>query len=210
MKNIKSAVLFCLFIVASFGSTLVHADKYVAGKHYLKIFPEQPTISGDTVEIVEVFSYICPHCHRFQPHVEKWLKTHKPKGVKFVRMPAIFRDSWAIYARAYYTAEALGVVNQIHTPLFQAIHAHKRRLGSEPAMMQFFADNGVNNKDFKKTFNSFSVDSKVRRSRELSRRYKVQSTPSIVVSGKYVVDPGHASGNFDEMLNIVDFLLKKG
>lgn len=207
MRYVKKVLLLLLMapLVASAG---LFSPSFEQGVAYQVITPEQPTASGEKVEVLELFSYACPHCHRFEPFIERWLKT-KPENVKFVRLPVIFRDEWAIYAKAYYAAEALGVVDKIHGPLFSAIHSQKRRLSDESSMAAFFAEHGVSNADFRKVFNSFAVDSKVRRAKELTRRYGINSTPSIVVNGKYRVDGQMAGGLNDRMLQIVDYLVAK-
>lgn len=207
MKYMTKWLLFLLFVPA-LASAGLFSPALEEGKSYQVITPEQPTVSGEKVEVVELFSYACPHCYHFEPTIERWLKT-KPENVKFVRMPVIFRDDWAIYAKAYYTAEALGVLDKIHGPLFSALHAQKRRIGDEAALMAFFAEQGVSNADFKKVFNSFAVDSKVKRSKELTRRYGINSTPSMVVNGKYRVDGQMAGGLNDRFLQIVDGLIAK-
>jgi len=95
--------------------------KWEEGKNYFVIDPPQPTASGDKVEVLEVFSYACPHCAHFQPYADQ-LKQSLPAGAAFGYMPAIFNPSWEPYARAYYTAESLGVVDQTHQALFDALH----------------------------------------------------------------------------------------
>jgi len=105
---------------------LASASRVMAAEGYEMVTPAQPTTSKDKVEVVELFWYGCPHCYKFEPYVERWLK-RKPKNVKFVRMPGVFRASWEIHARAYYTAEILGVVDKVHKPMFEAIHEQKRR-----------------------------------------------------------------------------------
>lgn len=177
------------------------------GVDYTRIVPAQPTAHPGKIEVVELFWYGCPHCHRFQPYVEQWLK-NKPADVEYIRMPAILRDSWALHARAFYTAEALGKLEEIHMPLFDAIHKEKRDLNSEQALSRFFAEHGVDPAEFRKVFHSFAVDSKVRRARQMTRRYRTQGTPSVVVNGKYRSDPGVAKG-FDKLIQVIDYLVNK-
>lgn len=173
-----------------------------------KVLPQaQPTQNPDKIEVVELFWYGCPHCHKFEPYIEKWLKT-KPDYVDFIRMPAILREDWSLHARAYYTAETLGILDKIHKPMFDAIHVQKRYLFSEDALMEFFKEYGVSEKDFRNTFHSFTVDSKVRRARLMSRRYMAMGTPAVVVNGKYLTGPGMAKG-FDNLIKVINFLVAK-
>jgi thiol:disulfide interchange protein DsbA len=181
--------------------------KYQEGQAYQRILPAQPTANPQKVEVVEVFWYGCPHCHRFQPYVERWL-LGEPENVEFVRLPAILSEKWAIHARAYYAAEALGVLERIHPKLFDAIHVDKERLDTEKSLADFFARQGVDRAAFLEAFNSFAVNSKVSRARELTRRYGIEGTPAVVINGKYRTSPASA-GSFETLIDIMDHLVDR-
>jgi thiol:disulfide interchange protein DsbA len=181
------------------------AQGYDEGFDYQRIAPPLPTDTPGKVEVVELFWYGCPHCFRFEPIVERWLES-KPDDVAFKRVPAIFRDSWAPLARAYYTAEALGVLDRLHMALFEAIHLKRRNLNSEGALRTFFQEHGVSGEDFDRTYRSFAVESKVRRAMDLTRRYGINGVPSMVVDGKFRTD-GTLAGGLDEVPKIVDHLV---
>lgn len=185
-----------------------HAAEFEEGRNYSRIVPAQPTESPGKIEVVELFWYGCPHCYRFQPYLERWVK-RLPADVEYRRMPAILAGHWTVHANAYYTAEALGILDKIHKPLFDAMHAQKRRLDTEERLMEFFAEQGVSNEDFKKTFHSFSVEAKVRRAKEMSRRYETNATPSVVINGKYILDSGQVNGNYNSMLKVMDTLIEQ-
>lgn len=187
---------------------LAQAADFQEGINYTRIIPPQPTESKGKIEVVELFWYGCPHCHRFQPYLERWAK-QAPADVQYRRMPATLAEHWTILARAYYTAEALGVLDKTHKALFDAIHAQKRRLDTEERLADFFAEHGVSKDDFKKTFTSFAVEAKVRRAAEMTRRYNTEATPSVVVNGKYIINSGQADGNFNTMLKVIDYLVDK-
>jgi len=205
MKLFKLALLF---VIPFFVLTNASAEEAQSGALYQTITPPQPTSADEgMVEVVEVFSYGCSHCFRFDPILERWLKT-KPANVKFVRLPAIFSETLGMYARAYYTAEALGVLDKVHTPLFEAIHLQKRNMNTEAEIAALFAEHGVDQQQFEKAFRSFAVEAKVRRAVELGKRYGVHATPSMVVNGKYITDPGMTNG-FQGMLTEVDKLIKQ-
>jgi len=203
----KKLLLVTLLLLA--GSFSVHAasNDFQEGSAYKKISPEQPTADPGKVEVVELFWYGCPHCHRFQVHIDRWLKT-KPDNVNFIRMPAILNEEWALHARAFYSAQILGVLDKIHPALFHAIHEEKRKVFTEKALMAFFAEHGVNNDDFKKTFHSFAVDGKVRRAKQMTRRYRTRGTPTVVVNGKYTSGPGMA-GSFTKLIDVINYLIEK-
>jgi thiol:disulfide interchange protein DsbA len=209
MKRLLTLIL--PFLLISLVSQATYAQEaFVEGVNYQPIVPAQPTVNPDKVEVTEVFWYRCPHCFRFQPFIERWQKT-KPDNVDYVRLPAIIRDDWSYYAAAFYTAQALGVLEKIHEPLFDAIHRQKRakELDQEENLMKFFAGFGVSNEDFRKTFHSFAVSSKVRRSDLMTSRYHIHGTPSVVVNGKYLVDPGMANNDYATMIKIINYLVEK-
>ena len=202
MRLLKLALLLIIPFVVASQATAQESETYKA------IIPAQPTSTEGKIEVVEIFSYGCSHCYRFETMLERWLK-NKPDNVEFVQLPAIFTQTLALYARAFYAAEALGVTEKIHTPFFEAIHVQKRRLNTEESIIDFFAANGVDKKDFQKAFRSFSVDAKMRRAADLGKRYGVQSTPSMVVNGKYITDPGMKRQDFRGMINTVNKLIEK-
>lgn len=178
------------------------ADKYSENKAYVRIQPPQPTADPSRVEVVEVFWYGCPHCHSFQPYVERWLLT-KPDNVSFTRLPAVLSERWAIHARAYYTAEALGVLEKVHPLLFDA---KARPRDTEDTLAEFFEKNaGIDRARFLSTFKSFAVDAKVARARDMTRRYGIEGTPAMVINGKYRTGPDMA-GSFENLIGVVDFL----
>jgi len=205
----KIVARFCVLTLLGLAFVTASAQAaYQEGVDYERIVPAQPTVAAKgKVEVVELFWYGCPHCFRFEPYIERWLPTVKDR-VDFIRLPAILRPSWAIHAKAFYTAKALGVFDQIHRPLFDAIHVEKRHLGDEDSLADFFAEHGVDKAAFHKAFNSFSVDSEVKRAMQMTRRYRAMGTPAMVVDGKYLTDPGMANG-FVNILKVVDSLVDK-
>ena len=203
-------LILCLFGLAQLASIAAAqgaADEFVLGKHYQAVTPAQPVQAGDKIEVLEVFWYGCPHCYDFEPYIDRWLST-KAADVEFRRMPAVFRQSWAAHAKAYYTAEALGVVDKIHAPLFKAIHEEKRTLDNESSLADFFAKYGVNKEEFSKTFNSFTVESKVRQAMHMVRQYGVNGVPAVIVSGKYQTS-GSLAGSYEQLLKVIDYLVDK-
>jgi thiol:disulfide interchange protein DsbA len=123
-------------------------------------------------------------------------------------MPAIFRDNWVAHARAFYTAELLGVKKQIHRPLFEAIHLRKQPLDTREELMKFFEMHGVSNDDFNKTYDSFAVESLLRKSQVMQQRYGVRGTPSVIVNGKYRVS-GSLAGSPEDMIKVIEALVER-
>jgi len=206
MKNITSLLRGATAaMIVTLG--LSGAGNVMAAQGYELVTPPQPTTSKDKVEVVELFWYGCPHCFKLEPYVERWLK-RKPKNVKFVRMPGMFRPSWEIHGRAYYTAEILGVVDKVHRPMFDAIHEQKRPMNTEAAIMALFKKNGVSEKDFKRAFHSFAVETKLRRAKDMGRRYGARGVPAIIVNGKYRISAQSAGGNA-KIFKVVNKLAKQ-
>jgi len=183
------------------------ADEYEEGIHYERVVPAQPTSTVNKVEVLEIFWYGCPHCFRLEPYVERWLKK-KPDNAQFVRLPGVFRPSWEVGARAYYTAELLGQFEHVHKPIFDALHLQKRKLDSEDAMRDFFAEQGVDKKEFIKTYKSFAVETRLRRAKTMTNRYGIDGVPALIVNGKYRVSARTAGSNA-ELMKVVDFLVAK-
>ncbi len=177
------------------------------GIEYKRLPSPMPTVDPKKIELLELFWYGCPHCYRFEPKLKKWLKK-KPANVVFVRVPAIFNPRWGFHAKVYYTAEVLGVLDKLHDALFEAIHVQRKQMKTVEEVRKLFVRYGVKPKDFDKAFASFMVDAKVRRAKDLTRRYGISGVPSLVVNGKYVTD-GPMASSAGGMLKVVDYLIEK-
>jgi len=184
------------------------------GFEYKLVQPVMGTADKNKVEVLEFFWYGCPHCNDFEPTLNKWLKT-KPENVNFVRVPAIFRESWSIHARAYYTAEALGILEKTHGAFFKAIHKDRMPLARIKDIEAFFVSHGVTAQAFKQAWNSFVVQSRVKRAITLTRRSGITGVPAMLVNGKYRTSAKDATINNpggkgdDAMLQVVDALVVK-
>jgi protein dithiol oxidoreductase (disulfide-forming) len=163
-----------------------------AGTDYELVRAAQPTGSpAGRIEVAEIFQYGCGGCAQFEPHLETWAG-EKPEYVDLVRIPAVWNALGELHARAFYTAEALGILERIHAPFFRAVHVEGNRLENEAKLREFFSSFGVDVKAFDATFSSFAVHTKVLRAKELVTRYGIGETPSIVVNGKYLTRGGLA------------------
>jgi thiol:disulfide interchange protein DsbA len=192
-------------LVASDPAGAPTTGRFEMGTHYLRLSPTQPTSSNpDQVEVAEVFWYGCPHCFNFDPFLERW-QTTKQDYVSFVRVPAVWNPLLQLHARAFYTAEALGKGAAMHSEFFREIHERGNMLDSEAKLQEFFGRHGVEAAAFKTAFDSFGVQEKLQRADELSRRYRIQSVPTIIVNGKYSTDGGQA-GSYDDLLVLIDEL----
>jgi thiol:disulfide interchange protein DsbA len=123
-------------------------------------------------------------------------------------MPAALNRGWQIHARVFYTAEALGVLDEVHEDLFREIHGKGKRLDTEESLVEFFERYGVTEEDFMDAFNSFAVQTKLRQSDSLVRRYRITGVPAIVVNGKYVTGADLAGGE-SRLFEVVNYLVEK-
>ena len=180
----------------------------VEGEHYRVLTPAQPTSSPpDKIEVAEMFMYSCPHCYTFEPFVNKY-KAEMPAHVNFVRVPASFNKMARVHAKAFYAAETLGILEDVHGDFFRAFHNERNRLANEKAVIDFFAKHGVDRAEAEKALESFAVDTKLRQADTLVRRYRIDSVPTLVVNGKYVTS-GSMAGSSDKLRDIVDYLVAK-
>jgi thiol:disulfide interchange protein DsbA len=174
---------------------------------YERIQPPQPTSSADKVEVIEVFAYTCSHCFHFQPFITGWEK-NKPPYVEFSRIPAVFHASWTPYAKAYYTAELLQVLDRIHIPLFRALHLQQKKLDSKEALMAFFMEQGLPKEKFNPIYDAPGVEIMIQRSIQKLKNYGIDGTPSLVINGKYRTS-GSLAGSFENMIKVLDILVAK-
>jgi thiol:disulfide interchange protein DsbA len=182
-------------------------DTYVMGEHYDIITPPVRTANPDKIEVVEFFWYGCGHCYTFEPVIGAWKKT-LPEDVDFRGSPAMWNKPMELHARAFYTAEVLGVLEQMNLILFQAMNVDGNRLSSEEELQKLFVANGVAAEDFSKAFKSFGVGSQVNQAAARARAAQITGTPAIMVNGKYHVSTRKA-GSQPEMLKVADFLIAK-
>ena len=178
-----------------------------AGKNYFLIEPPQPTSSGDKIEVLEVFSYACVHCAHFQPYADE-IKSKLPAYAQFEYLPAIFNDQWEAYARAFYCAQSLGVLDKTHQAVFNAVHRDHRPFRSFNDIAAFYGEQGVDSEKFTQLATSFEVQSKLARSKSLVPKFGVDGTPTIIINGKYRVT-GASAGGYPQLVALVDYLVKK-
>jgi thiol:disulfide interchange protein DsbA len=179
---------------------------YVEGTHYDRMAAPQRT-SQSKIEVVEFFWYGCGHCYTFEPMLTAWKNT-LADDVTLQPSPAIWRPPMDLHARAFYAAQALGVLDTLHMALFTAMNQEQKRLGSEQEIAQLFVANGVSATDFNKAWNSFGVGNQVTQAESRARGAKITGTPEMTVAGKYRIGARKA-GSQANMLKVADFLIEK-
>jgi len=183
------------------------ATTYEAGKDYDVITPPLRTVEGDKIEVAEFFWYGCSHCFHFEPILEEWKKT-LPADVAFRGIPAVWQDRMVLHAKAFYTAEALGVLDTMHPVLFNAMNVDRKPLASQQEIAALFTANGVSEEEFNKTFESFGVSMQVEQAVAAAKSAHITGTPALMVAGKYHVS-GRKAGTQADMLKVVDYLVEK-
>jgi thiol:disulfide interchange protein DsbA len=167
--------------------------------------PIATSVPEGKVEVIEFFWYGCPHCYTMEPQLEAWLEK-KPDNVVFKRVPSPLNPSWTVHAQFYYAAEALGVSEQLHKPLFMAMQVEKRKLFDKQSLIGFAVEQGINRQKFADAWDSFGVYVKVQQARKLGQRYGITGVPAIGIDGKYRTS-GSLAGTYSKMFEIVDELV---
>jgi len=221
----KRAAAALLTVLALASVTSVHAGQaWLEGKNYEALAPAQSTtVSAGKIEVMEVFSYGCPACNRFQPLMDRL--THSlPANAQVVFLPASFNTSedWPMFQRAYFAAQSLGIAERTHQPIYDAVWktgelavtdpATHRLKNPQPSLQDaarcYARLSGVKPDAFLAAASSFSVDMKMRAADAQIRAMQVPGTPCIVVNGKYRVNMD-SIGSGDELIDLVRFLVAK-
>jgi thiol:disulfide interchange protein DsbA len=220
MLKCASALLFGLAFAVS-----AHAadETFEAGKNWFAVEPAQPTANAGKIEVLEVFSYACPACNMFQPTMQK-VKAALPPNAEMAYLPASFRpdEDWPVFQRAFFTAQALGILDKSHDATFDAVwkddgtlrisdaatHRPLKPMPTIENIATFYAQFGVKAEDVLGTANSFAVNTKMKRADAMLKAYGVDSTPTLIVNGKYRLT-AQSAGGVDKVVPLIKFLLAK-
>ncbi|QKK03790.1 MAG: thiol:disulfide interchange protein DsbA/DsbL [Pseudomonadota bacterium] len=202
MRYYSTAVFAALVLV----STSLAAQPFQEGRHFDRV--GTPTVTPeDRVVVTDAFAYPCPACRRFLPVMEAW-KADQPDYVEVQRLPVALQPGWDLFARAFYTAEVMGLLDDSHEALFKAVHDERRSMRSFDDIAGFYEQYGVSASSFKNTAQSFAVDASMRQNRNEVRGFGVRGTPTVVVQGKWRVSPS-GFNSYDEMMEVVDYLVAR-
>lgn len=223
MKNLGLALLAVL-VSTSAMPALAAPTQWVEGTHYVVLDQAQPTtVPAGKVEVMEVFSYGCPFCNKFQPLMHQ-LERQLPKNAQMVFLPASFSaaEDWPLFQRAYFTAQALGIADRTHQAIYDAVwktgelavedpttNQLKRPLPSLEDVAHCYARlTGVSAQTFVTTAQSFGVEARMHEADAQVMAMQIPGTPCIVVDGKYriVMDSLHS---IDDVIPLVKFLVAK-
>lgn len=178
------------------------------GVDWSPVNPPQPGDTPGKIEVLEFFSYGCPHCREMHPHVAAWA-AHLPKDVVVRRVPVSFgRAAWAGLVKLYYALEAEGLLDRLDQAVFDAIHLRRVNLFTDKAIFDWVGGQGVDNDKFRTTFASFGIGSKLARADALTANYKVDAVPRLAVAGRFNV-LGNNTKNYGDLLAIADALVDR-
>lgn len=155
---------------------------------YRLINPPQAPASKAGVEVLEFFNYACGHCYEFEPLLKAWLKS-KPADAEFRYVPAVFNESMMPLAKLHYSLDEMGLLEKLHERVYTAIHVQNQRLITREAIIKWVGAQGVDEKKFAATFDSFSIANKTQRAAQLTRSMRVPGTPYLVIGGRYLTGP---------------------
>lgn len=165
-------------------SAFAAPDAAFEGHDYARLKNPQPVATGNKIEVLEFFWYRCPHCAQLEPGLDKWVKA-LPKDVEIRRVPTVFREDWMPGAKIYYTLEQMGLLDKLHSKVFEAYHVERLNLNDPAVLGGWVAKQGVDRKKFEALYNSFSIQAKASQGAKLSTIYGITGVPTFVVDGKY-------------------------
>lgn len=187
------------------------AQQPVVDKEYKLINPPQP-VESKKPEVIEFFSYACPHCAEFEPALETWVKK-RSKDIDYKMVPMVFREQWKAPAKLYYTLEGLGLVEKYHLKVYEAMHKQSKDLTTDDAVKEWAKSVGIDPAKFNAYYDSFGIDAKLKRSMTMGRAYGVQFTPAMAINGKYntgpsmAVSPSGSGIDYNRFFSVVDQLI---
>ena len=177
------------------------------GAQFSRIEPSVPPQTAGQLDVLEFFSYACPHCAAFEPALEAWAK-RLPADVLFQRVPVPFLANSENFQRTYYALQTLGQVDAVQRKVFTAIHVDRAHLDKPAEIAALMAKNGIDAAKFLDVFNSFSVANSVSKAKKLSAVYRIESVPALAVQGRYLTSPSQAGGS-EGTLAVADYLLQR-
>jgi len=176
-------------------------------KDFRPVTPPQPVESGNKIEVVEFFQYSCPHCKSYDPVLQGWRKT-LPADVEYRRIPISWEEKSVPHVRIYYTLEALGKTNELHSKIFEAMQDKRMPLLKPEEIADYMATNGIDRKQWLDAYNSFSVGARANRAGQVWKAYRVEGTPSMAVDGKYITSPSMVRST-EGSLVVLDSLIQR-
>jgi thiol:disulfide interchange protein DsbA len=196
-----------LGVLAWFAVTAAWPADLVEGKDYARLKNPQPVETGKKIEVIEFFSYGCPHCNDLEPILQSWMRT-LPTDVQFRRVPVMFQQRWESLARIYYTLDAMGEEARLSPEVFKAVHVSGLPMYEDKVFFDWAASHGLDRAKVVEVYNSFGVSSKFNRAKALAQAYNIQSVPTVIVDGRYVTSSDRV-GRHEMLPPVLDALIAK-
>ncbi len=194
------ALFLCAF------AALPAAAQMVEGKNYQRLPTPVPVETGNKIEVIEFFSFGCPHCADLEPILDGWL-AKKPADVEFRRIPVSFQKAWENLAKVYYTLHVLGQ-DELAPKVFDAIHKNNKNLADPKTFFDWAAANGIDRKKVEDMYNSFSIASDISRSKRQAQQFNIESVPTVIVDGKFITSSDRIGGHAN-VPSAIDALVAK-
>jgi thiol:disulfide interchange protein DsbA len=195
-----------LLLLVCFGPA-VSGDEPVAGRDYTELTPPQAAAAGKQIEVIEFFSYQCPHCDHFHGAFDAWA-VKLPVDVAWRREPVVFsRVAWEASARMFHALTAMGKIDRLNGAIFDAIHRQGIALESAAAVTSWLAANhGIDADEFKTAYSD--ARDRLVQGQELAQRFRIPSVPSIVIAERYLVAIS-GGPDYSAQLRVVDALIAR-
>ncbi|MBS0321374.1 MAG: thiol:disulfide interchange protein DsbA/DsbL [Proteobacteria bacterium] len=194
LRRLRAALLVAagaLFVSAMLARPAT--AQLVEGTNYTKLRQPIPVETGKKIEVIEFFSFGCPHCAHLEPILDKWIAAIPP-DVEFRRVPVTFFKPWENLAKVWYTLDALNET-KLAPAVFVAIHEKSQNLADPKTFYEWAAANGLDRKKVEDMYGSFTINSKLARAKQLAQQFDIQSVPTVVVDGKFVTASDRVGGH---------------
>jgi thiol:disulfide interchange protein DsbA len=167
----------------------------------------QAVEGGKKIEVIEFFSYGCPHCAEYEPFLMDWVKA-QPADIAFRRVPVMFQPRWVDLAKIYYTLEAMGEDMKLSPEIFSAIHGKGLALWEPAKFYDWAASKGLDRKKVEDIYNSFSMSGRINRAKQLAQAYNIQEVPMMVIDGKFLTSPARVGSHATTPMVLTELVAK--
>ncbi len=200
-------MLLSLMLWAGLTASTAWADPQM-GEQFDQVAQQISTDQPAKIEVMELFWYGCPHCYHMEQPLQAWVKK-LPADVYFKRMPALPNASWAPMAKTYFAMQELGVLEKLHSQLFDAIHKAKTlNPADEAAAIDWVTKQGGLDKiKVEKAFKSFAINMQMNKAMQVFRSSGATGVPALIIDGKYITGSSMAGGN-EAALQTADFIIQ--
>lgn len=211
-KNHARQLLVLLYLTFSLAAN-AQVARFVEDVHYTVLpdiaYAKSLDHTTGKIDVMEVFWYGCPHCYAFDPLLESWA-AKQAANISFSRSPLmVWSEINKSHARLYFAAKQLGKLEELHSVIFTEVQKNRNPLADEKSAAELFARHGISPADFAAAYNSFPVDTQLRKAESLQKEIRIPAVPVMIVNGKYLVGNNDGVRTQQEILQVVEFLVAK-